>query len=133
MRLFGRESDANEEERERKEEGQFREKLNSRLGFIKTDEQAETLYNANLLIVGAHLTQVCHPTGGAPKEILSTYTQLMEGLIDWFNITPLRERLEDMLEEAVWSKWAVKEQPVVPTYTPLLKRKQMGNTEKPGG
>jgi len=128
MGLFSRKSDEIANERRHKEEQEFKEKMEGRLGFVKVDEQSETTYNSNLMIVGAHLTQICHPNGGSPEEILATYTKMMEGLIDWFNVVPLKEKLEGMLEETIWSRWAVKEQPVVPTYMPWLQRRQMGSS-----
>ncbi|MDY6835343.1 MAG: hypothetical protein SVY53_11145 [Chloroflexota bacterium] len=130
MGLIGHSSSAAEEERERREQDEFLERISARLGFIKENTDANTAYNSNLLIVGAHLTQVCHPNGGTSKEIVGTYKEIMRDLIDWFNVVPLREKLEDILEESVWSKWSVKEQPVIPTYTPKLNRRRRGNSKK---
>ena len=121
MKLFGRKS-TDAEAIERKTQEEFQETINGRFGFIKTDPQTETYYNGNLMMVGAHLTQVCHPNGGTPDQIVNSYIQVMGKLTDWFNLVPLREKLEGMLEEKVWSEWSVKEQPVVPAYTPYFLR-----------
>ena len=124
MKLFNRKPSELEQAREAKAQDELHDKVNERFGFIKTDQNEETFYNGNLMMVGAHLTQVCHPNGGTPKEIVSSYIQVMEELLDWFNIVPLRERLDDMLEQRVSSEWSVKEQPVVPAYTPFFLKKR---------
>ena len=124
MGLFQRKSSVAEQAKEVREEQEFHEKLASRTGFVKVDEEAQPLYNAHLMLAGAQLTQVCHPNGGNPDDIVDTYARVMTRLIDWFNIVPLREKLESMLDEEIWSRWSVEEQPVVPTYTPALKRKK---------
>ncbi|MDY6833585.1 MAG: hypothetical protein SVY53_02145 [Chloroflexota bacterium] len=92
MGLFRRKSSVYEQEREIREEQEFQEKLASRTGFVKVDEEAQPLYNAHLMIVGAQLTQVCHPNGGNADEIVDTYARVMTRLIDWFNIVPLKEK-----------------------------------------
>lgn len=130
MNLKGRKSSTVEQKTLRMEEEELRERVEARWGFIKTDEHTEALYNANLMRVGADLTRVCHPNGGRPKEIVATYAEVMEELMDWFNIVPLREKLEDMLESKIWSRWSPPEQPVVPLYTPELKRTKRRPTNK---
>ena len=131
MKLFGRKSSDVQEEKERKAQEELKQSINARFGLIKTDEHAEIFYNGNLMMVGAHLTQVCHPDGGTPDQIVTSYTQVMERLTDWFNIVPVREKLEGMLGEKVWSEWSVKEQPVVPAYTPhFLKKRHEDNGER---
>ncbi|MDY6835455.1 MAG: hypothetical protein SVY53_11720 [Chloroflexota bacterium] len=122
MNPFESKSKDHKEEAERQAQQELRDKVNERFGFIKTDEQAEVYYNGNLMMVAAHLTQVCYPNGGTPDQIVNSYIQVMERLMSWFNVLPLREKLEDMLEEKITSPWAVKEQPVVPAYTPLFTR-----------
>ena len=108
-----------------KREDEFRKRANTRFGLVDIDEQAQISYNSNLMIVGAHLTQICHPNGGTADDIVDTYTHVMSKLVDWLNIVPLREKLESMLDDAVFSEYSYKEQPVMPTYTPLLKRKHV--------
>ena len=130
MGLFGRKLSAEDLARESREEDEFRKVVASRTGFVEVDEEAQSRYNANLMLVGAQLTQVCHPNGGDPDEIVATYERVMGKLLDWFNIVPLRERLETMLDKEIWSKWSVAEQPIVPTYTPTLKKRQVGTNHE---
>ena len=126
MNLFGQKPlSAAEEEIERKAQEEFRERFASQFGEIKTDKQAEVFYNGNLMMVGTHLTHVCHSTGASPEEVLATYARLMDGLMDWFSVVPMREKVEEMLDDTIKSRWSVKEQPVMPLYTPKLKK--MGN------
>lgn len=129
MNLFGRKSDATGEEREKKAQEEFKEEFDSLLGHVKLDEHSETFYNGNLMIVGTHLTQVCHSTGASPKQVVATYGQVMGELMSWFNMVPLKERLEDMLDERVWSKWSPKEQPVESMYTPQVNRMKRSNSD----
>ena len=131
MNVFKRKHSAADEAREEKAREEFQEEYDAIYGFIKTDERAETIYNANLMRVGADLARGCHPNGASPQEMLTTYTQLMDGLKSWFNIVPIREKLEAKIEENIWTEWSPKEQPLKPTYTPLLKRKNMGNNGNP--
>ncbi|MDY6835451.1 MAG: hypothetical protein SVY53_11700 [Chloroflexota bacterium] len=131
MSLFRRNKNTTaQDEAEERELEQFKSMINARLGYVDTDKQSEVLYNAHLLMAAAQLADICHTTGASPKEVLATYTELAEGLRDWFNLVPLRKKLEAMLDEKVHSKWAVKEQPVMPTYTPILKRRQVGGNGK---
>ena len=123
MSLFGR-GNKHSSEDERKAREEFWQRYNSVLGLPKVDEQAETYYNGQLIVARAHLTQICHPNGGSPKQVAATYSQIMQELMDWINIVPLRERLEGVVEETISSRWAIKEQPVEPLYTPELKRKR---------
>lgn len=133
MGIFRHKWSAAHEERERQEQQKLNKQLNARLGIVKPNEEIETSYNTNLMIVGAQLTQICHPDGGKPKEIVATYAEVMDELRNWFEIVPMREKLENMLEETVWSRWSVKEQPVVPIYTPRLNRRQgLGGNHQAG-
>ena len=130
MKLFGAGSSEAKNAKdaiERKAQEELKGSLQERFGFIPTDEQTETFYNGNLMMVAAHLTQVCHPNGGTPTEIVNSYTQVIQQLMDWFNIVPMRERLDNMLEERINSPWAVPQQPVVPAYTPRFIKSKQGN------
>ncbi|MDY6834111.1 MAG: hypothetical protein SVY53_04850 [Chloroflexota bacterium] len=129
MIQFGHKSDPDKEQRDMIEEEQFQEKYNALLGYIKTDEQTETYYNGHLMVVGTHLTQVCHSTGASPKQVVATYAEVMQELGSWFHVLPVKEKLEQMLDEKIWSKWSPKEQPVESMYTPNA-RKFAGNNTK---
>ena len=73
------------------------------------------------MMVGAHLAQGCHPNGAEPEVMVATYTRVMSELMDWFNIVPVREKLEPMLAQQIYTKW----EPQVPMrgfYEPTLKK-----------
>ena len=127
MRLFRRKNTTIDEEEMRARE-EFWQTYGSMWGQRRPEAKEESIYNANLMLVGANLTQICHPNGGSSKEVLGTYTEMMEGLLDWLNIVPLRERLEGMLDEQIWSKWSPPQQPVVPLYTPQVKIRKGSNS-----
>ena len=57
MSLFGR-GNKHSSEDERKAREEFWQRYNSVLGLPKVDEQAETYYNGQLIVAGAHLTQI---------------------------------------------------------------------------
>ena len=100
MSLFRRNKQTTaQHEAEERELEQFKSTINARLGYVDTDEQSEALYNVQLLMTAAQLANSCHTTGASPKEVLATYTELAEGLRDWFNLVPLRKKLEAMLDE----------------------------------
>ena len=129
MRIFDRGSDSAEEERESVAQEELAKEYDALLGHVKPDEQTKTFYNGNLMIVGTHLTQVCHSTGASPKQVVATYAEVMDELTEWFHLMPVKGKLEQMLEERISSKWSPKEQPVESMYTPNVK-KFMGNNTK---
>ncbi|MDY6834402.1 MAG: hypothetical protein SVY53_06325 [Chloroflexota bacterium] len=123
MGLFGRKSNSARLKEQREEElrQNLFERLYARRGLVKRDPQLEATYHGNLMMVGAHLAQGCHPNGAEPEVMVATYTRVMSELMDWFNIVPIRQKLEPMLAQQIYTKW----EPQVPMrgfYEPTLKK-----------
>ena len=123
MTFFRRKSPTDKEKEQKEEELRRKlfERLDARRGIIRKDPQAEATYHSNLMMVGAHLAQGCHPNGAAPEEMVATYTRVMDGLMDWFNIVPVREQLDPMLSKEIFTKWEY-ETPLRSFYEPTLKK-----------
>ena len=124
MGLFGRKSSSDRLKEQREEElrQNLFERLYARRGLVKRDPQLEATYHGNLMMVGAHLAQGCHPNGAEPEIMVATYTRVMGELMDWFNIVPVRQKLEPMLAQQIYTKW----EPQVPMrgfYEPTLKKR----------
>lgn len=61
------------------------------------DHQQAILYSS-LFQVAARLTEICHPNGGKPKEVLDTFIEIYEPLAEWYRGTPAKAELKKMLD-----------------------------------
>jgi len=62
------------------------------------EKHQETMIYQSLFQVAAQLTQVCHPNGATPKEVVATFTEVYEPLIDWYKGSPMKVEIRKMLD-----------------------------------
>jgi len=68
---------------------------------------AEVLYNTQLLLVGAHVTQIALTTGKPVKEVVTTYAEAIKELRDWFSGKSVKERIEELVSQVSTSEWDI--------------------------
>jgi hypothetical protein len=67
------------------------------INWADRDHQQAILYSS-LFQVAAQLTQICHPNGGKPKEVLDTFIEIYEPLSEWYRGTPVKEEIKKMID-----------------------------------
>ena len=61
-------------------------------------EQRQAILYSSLFQVAAQLTQICHPNGGNPHEVLATFIAIYDPLEDWYKGAPLTGEIKKMLD-----------------------------------
>jgi hypothetical protein len=61
-------------------------------------EQRHAILYSGLFQVAAQLTQICHPNGGKPDEVVDTFTQVYALLHEWYKGSDFKVEIKRMLE-----------------------------------
>jgi len=61
-------------------------------------ELQRALMYSSLFHVTAELTHICHPNGGKPQEVLETFSNMYDGVQDWYKGGKLKDELKKILE-----------------------------------
>ena len=69
--------------------------------------EAEVLYNSQILLVGAHVTQIALTTGRPVKEVVETYAEAIGELRDWFAGKQVKQRIESLIDQVTTSEWDI--------------------------
>jgi len=87
--LFGRKNKANNEPKEPQQMA---------VRWDSSREHREAMLNSSLFGVAAQLTQMAHPNGGTPEELVPTFTKTYGLLQDWFRGGPFKAELRQLLD-----------------------------------
>jgi hypothetical protein len=72
--------------------------------------QRHAILYSGLFQVASQLTQICHPNGGKPEEVVDTFTKVYDLLHSWYKGDAFKAEMRRMLDVLLPDPYAAPEQ-----------------------